>query len=89
MILEIDKTDFVVNGRNILLRGVNLSGSVKNPINKPSHSRDSFYDTNISFVGRPFPLEEADEHFKRLAFWGFNFIRFNITWEAIEHSGPY
>ena len=38
---------------------------------------------------RPFPLEEADEHFLRLKRWGFTLLRFLTTWEAIEHRGPY
>lgn len=55
----------------------------------PSHVRDGFFDdVNISFVGRPFPLDEADEHFGRLRRWGFNFVRFNVAWEALEHEGP-
>lgn len=39
-------------------------------------------------MGRPFPLAEADEHFSRLREWGLTFIRFLVTWEAIEHAGP-
>jgi hypothetical protein len=42
----------------------------------------------VSFVGRPFPEEEAEAHFDRLRRWGFTFIRFIITWEALEHEGP-
>jgi hypothetical protein len=41
-----------------------------------------------SFSGRPFPLEEADERLAQLARWGFTFIRFPVTWEALEHQGP-
>ena len=38
--------------------------------------------------GAPFPLEEADYHFAKLARSGFNCLRMLVTWEAIEHAGP-
>ncbi|GME98834.1 unnamed protein product [Ambrosiozyma monospora] len=43
---------------------------------------------HVSFVGRPFPLEEAYEHFSRIKLWGHNTLRYIITWEALEHEGP-
>jgi hypothetical protein len=78
-------------GRRLVLRGANVGGDCKVPARPDGDTRlkAGFYDPKgVSFVGRPFALEEADEHFERLSRWGMNFLRFLVTWEAVEHEGP-
>jgi hypothetical protein len=56
-------------GRRLVLRGIKLGGDCKVPVRPGGDARlkADFYDgANVSFVGRPFPLDEADEHFGRL-----------------------
>lgn len=78
------------HGRQVILRGVNLGGDTKVPwpgggTENPSDFSDH---REVSFVGRPFPLAEADSHLARIAGWGFNVLRLLTTWEAVEHAGP-
>jgi hypothetical protein len=77
-------------GRQMILRGVNLGGDCKVPYpNGGTYVPTDFSDhREVSFIGRPFPIEEADEHLGRLAHWGFNLVRLLTTWEAVEHAGP-
>lgn len=87
--MKLNKSNFCDDrGRVLSLRGVNLGGSSKMPYN--TSSREPKFNETVSFVNRPFPLSEADEHFNRLKTFGFNTLRFLVTWEAIEpNPGAY
>jgi hypothetical protein len=77
--------------REVTLHGINCAADAKFPKtpDQPSHVADKFFDgDDVSFVGRPFSVEDAAEHFARLRGWGYNTIRYIFTWEAIEHAGP-
>lgn len=96
--LTSDKYGFFVQpdtGRRVTLQGINMDASSKLPKVPLTTSYSSpddcqFWDKadDVSFVGRPFSLDEAREHFLRIKLWGYNTIRYIITWEAIEHKGP-
>ena len=49
---------------------------------------DTCYEKAPEVYGRPFPEEQADEHFMRLKRAGCTFLRWCITWDSVEHLGP-
>ena len=77
-------------GKDGVAQGVNLGGSTKTRLLRicPATCVKAFSAPAGVLCQSGFPLEEADEHYARLKAWGFNCLRFLITWEAIEHAGP-
>jgi len=69
-------------GRYVFFHGVNLGCDTKVPAEDPEDK------TAVSYIGKPFPLEEADRWFGKLRDLGFNSVRFIMNWDAIEHAGP-
>lgn len=85
--LKVDRTYFRdVHNRYVYFNGINVGGTNKLPV-KPIPSADPRGEP-VSFVGRPFPLSDADKWFSVLRDLGFNSIRLVVNWEAVEHDGP-
>ncbi|KAJ0164317.1 putative glycosyl hydrolase, partial [Colletotrichum tanaceti] len=79
------------HGRTLTLHGLNISGASKLPTkpNGLSHLTDGFFEhRTVTFVGRPFPLQDAPLHFRRLRAWGLPLVRLLVTWESLGHAGP-
>ena len=78
-------------GRYIYLHGINVSGSDKFPVNddlKTVNLNKTINNAIPTYVGKPFPLDEADKHFTQLRELGFNSIRLIMNWEAIQPEAP-
>ena len=76
-------------GRYVFFHGVNASASAKFPANENQQTfviNDA--DGIPSYVGKPFPLADADRHFRQLHDLGFNSIRLIMTWEAVQPEAP-
>lgn len=75
--------------RFLSLRGVNVCANSKLPTspNGSTHLREGFFNhRDVSFLDRPFPLSEADEHFGRLRSWGLTFLRLLVPWETLGNA---
>lgn len=82
-------------GRVFWMHGINFASNTKMP-EQPCQDTNinaehcQLYETadTVTFVGKPFPLNEGYQHLSRIKQCGFNTIRLVTTWEAIEHEGP-
>lgn len=60
--------------REVTLRGINVAADAKFPASPdlPTHLQDRFFEgDDVSFVGKPFSLDDASTHFSRLKRWGY------------------
>ncbi len=64
-------------GRYIFFHGVNLSGSTKVPTSVDPKGIPTY-------VGKPFPLEQAREQLAKIRALGFNALRLLVIWEGVE-----
>ncbi|HOX43572.1 MAG TPA: cellulase family glycosylhydrolase [Myxococcota bacterium] len=67
-------------GRYVTFHGVNLSGSTKIPAQIDAGGVPTY-------VGKPFPLDDADRQFALLRELGFDSVRLLIIWEGLEPGG--
>ena len=78
--------------RVAFLRGINLGGGCKLPtLPSPQFlydSKTSKLSLNLSFVGRPIPLDTLSSHLARIRAYGFTILRLLVTWEAVEPTRP-
>ncbi len=73
-------------GRYVFLHGVNVSGSNKFPVNEDPCT---FTVNGVpTYVGKPFPLDKADEYFRQIKNLGFNSIRLIISFEGVMPESP-
>ena len=66
------------SGRYLMINGVNVSGTSKVPVKI----------SPVSYVGRPFPIDQVDDWFAKLRRDGFNAMRLLVIWEAVCHQAP-
>ena len=73
-------------GRYVFIHGINVSGSNKFPVNEDPCT---FEVKGIpDYVGKPFPIEKADEFFRQIKNLGFNTIRLLISIEGVMPESP-
>jgi hypothetical protein len=73
-------------GRYVFIHGVNVSGSNKFPVNEdPCKFK---VEGTPNYVGKPFPLDKADEFFRQIKNLGFNTIRLLISIEGVMPNSP-
>jgi hypothetical protein len=65
------------HGRYVFIHGINTSGADKVPARIDSKGVPSY-------VGKPFPVDQARAHFAKLRAMGWNSIRLLVMWEGIE-----